>query len=138
MFHAPDIAAEATSRQPVSCLSGICQYGHNGESGAMLRIKELRNARSPRMTVAELAEAAGLDQSVVSRYENGKRWPSGENLALIAEVLGVQPHELISSYTPPPPHLSEIQKMLDHASDEDVRKAAELIRVLCGEPSQPE
>ncbi|QOR55814.1 MAG: hypothetical protein YHS30scaffold324_46 [Catenulispora phage 69_17] len=43
---------------------------------------------------AQLAEEAGLAQSLVSRWLNGKTMPSIDNLRAIAEPLGLEPREL--------------------------------------------
>ena len=53
----------------------------------MKRMKELRARRG--MSLPELGRMTGLDYSVLSRYENGKRDPSVQRAALIAAALGV-------------------------------------------------
>lgn len=47
------------------------------------------------MTQAELANRAGIKQATLSRYENGLREPDDEQLAIIAEALGVTPRLLL-------------------------------------------
>ena len=50
-------------------------------------IAAARRARG--MTQAELAEAAGVTQAALSRYENGMREPNDESLESLAQALGV-------------------------------------------------
>lgn len=51
------------------------------------RIRKLRLERQ--LTQEQLGERAGLDPAELSRYERGKRTPGLENLARIAEALGL-------------------------------------------------
>lgn len=47
------------------------------------------------MTQQELADACGLSKNTVYNYENGKFEPTKENLALLANVLGVLENDLL-------------------------------------------
>lgn len=49
------------------------------------RIKKVREARG--MTQGEFAEALGVDRSLVSRWENGKKIPQLDTLIRISDVL---------------------------------------------------
>ena len=40
------------------------------------------------VTQAQLADAMGVDQAVISRWESGKVSPNAENLAKLKELLG--------------------------------------------------
>lgn len=59
----------------------------------MLRIKEIRKAQ--RMSVQELADAAGLSFMSIYRYEAGTRMPKFTDALKIAKVLGVSVYDLI-------------------------------------------
>ena len=59
---------------------------------ATLRIRQLRKAAG--LSQAELASAAGITQSTVSRIENGTIALDAESGAKIAHALGVEPVEL--------------------------------------------
>ena len=50
------------------------------------KLKELREAKG--LTQAQLADAMGVDQAVISRWESGKVSPNAENLAKLKELLG--------------------------------------------------
>lgn len=56
------------------------------------RIKKLRKARG--MTQGQVAEAIGATEGAVRHYERGVRTPGAEQIAAIAEVLGVSPSAL--------------------------------------------
>lgn len=45
----------------------------------------------------ELNPGSKVTQTNISRWENGARFPRGENLKMLAEALGVQPADLIES-----------------------------------------
>lgn len=70
----------------------------NKESMAMFlenigpKVKELRDRRG--MGQVELARAAGVGQSLISRIENGTANPSLRTLVRIAKALGVEAGEL--------------------------------------------
>ena len=49
------------------------------------------------MSQKELAEAASLTPAAVSRYVNGEREPRTLTVAVLAEVLGVKPSDIIGT-----------------------------------------
>lgn len=61
-------------------------------SEVMKRLREIRRAR--KLTQVQLAEMAGIDQSTLSKAENGQMNITLQNIVNIAEALGVQPAEL--------------------------------------------
>lgn len=60
--------------------------------GYSLNFRELRKRRG--FTQATLAEALGVEQPTVQRWENGTRSPDIAQMLRLAEVLGVEPGEL--------------------------------------------
>lgn len=54
------------------------------------KIKYLRNLKG--MTQKELAEASGIEPSIIRKYEIGGRNPKYEQVQLIADALGVNPY----------------------------------------------
>lgn len=56
------------------------------------KIRELREAKG--MTQKELADALGINQSAVARWETGENEPTAFNVRRIADVLGTSPGEL--------------------------------------------
>jgi len=59
-----------------------------------LSFKDLRKRRG--FTQASLAEALGVEQPTVQRWENGSRSPDIPQMIRLAEVLGVEPGELFN------------------------------------------
>ncbi|TVP84048.1 MAG: XRE family transcriptional regulator [Thioalkalivibrio sp.] len=59
------------------------------------RIKTLRTAKG--ITQSALSRLTGIDQSEISRIENGTRRVSTDDLAVIAKHLGVSPAHLIGN-----------------------------------------
>ena len=51
------------------------------------------------LTQAELAEAVGIGQTALSRYENDQRRPQRRTLQRIAKTLGVRYDELLPTWT---------------------------------------
>lgn len=58
------------------------------------RIQEIR--KSKKLTQEKLAELVGLDISSISNIENGKYYPTAENLDKILNILEIEPTELFS------------------------------------------
>ena len=64
-------------------------------------IKELKEMRtdpwtdSRQMKAIELARLTGLTRASLSAYEKGIQMPTGNNILKIAEVLGVEPKDLV-------------------------------------------
>lgn len=56
------------------------------------RIKELRKEKA--LSQEGLAEIIGIEPNNLSRIENGKNYPTPENLSKIADALGVDIHKL--------------------------------------------
>ncbi len=66
------------------------------------RIGQLRKAKDPRMTQAELAHAlqlqgVNIDRAGIAKIEGGYRQVSDVELVVIAQALGVPPTELLES-----------------------------------------
>ena len=59
------------------------------------RIREIRKHK--RLTQEQLAELIGVETSSVSNIENGRYYPSAENLDKILAVLQISPSELFFS-----------------------------------------
>lgn len=57
------------------------------------RLAQMREKRN--LTQVELAEALGMGQNQIWRYENGKNEPDGETIARIAQYLGVSTDYLL-------------------------------------------
>ena len=87
----PPMDGESEKYQPLE-IQGAWQLGvYHARSGKPLAAAEfdISTARRARkMTQAQLAEAMGVDQAVISRWESGKVSPNAENLAKLKEILG--------------------------------------------------
>ena len=87
----PPMDGESEKYQPLE-IQGAWQLGYYAGRGkhplaaAEFDISTARRAR--KMTQAQLAEAMGVDQAVISRWESGKVSPNAENLAKLKEILG--------------------------------------------------
>lgn len=58
------------------------------------RIKELR--KNLNFSQEQLAELIGIEPNNLSRIENGKNYPTAENLSKIANALSVSPEKLFA------------------------------------------
>ncbi|WP_343637693.1 Fic family protein [Fluviicola sp.] len=59
----------------------------------------IRNARKTKgMRSRELASLLGVDQSLISKFENGKRMPSEAQLIQISNILGINLNELMKAW----------------------------------------
>jgi len=56
------------------------------------RIKEIR--KSKKLTQEQLAEYVGIETSSISNIENGRYFPTAENLDKIMQILQIMPIEL--------------------------------------------
>ena len=56
------------------------------------RIKDIRKSKN--LTQEQLAEYIGIETSSISNIENGKYFPTAENLDKILSVLNISPTEL--------------------------------------------
>lgn len=59
------------------------------------RYRRPDDAETPRLTQVEFAEALGVTQQTVSRWESGKTAPPGHVTGRIAAVLGIPADELL-------------------------------------------
>lgn len=93
------------------------------------RIKEIRVARN--LTQEDLSELTEIGASSISKIESGHFHPTDENLERIAKALNVEPYKLyMFNHQKDINNLKQdIIKMLDKASDEDIKLA---YRVLSG------
>lgn len=64
------------------------------------RLQEIRKIR--KLTQEQIAEYVDIDTSSVSNIENGKYYPSAENLEKFMKVLNVKPSDIFTfeSYAP--------------------------------------
>lgn len=75
------------------------------------RLKRLRKGKG--LTQQELATLIGVGQSTVGNWESGTRdIPRGDSLLKLAEVLGVNPIELVGAATSSANHSSEDLQLL--------------------------
>lgn len=58
------------------------------------RLKEIRKTR--RLTQEQVAEYISIDTSSISNIENGKYYPTAENLDKILKILNVTPSEIFT------------------------------------------
>ncbi|MFA9479726.1 helix-turn-helix domain-containing protein [Phycisphaerales bacterium AB-hyl4] len=75
------------------------------------------------MTQAELAEAAGLQQSVIAQIEGGRRKPSFDNLRRLALALHVSADHLLGldeDSTSSPPAIAAIMRIIRDLPDDDL------------------
>jgi len=67
------------------------------------RLRELRTQR--KLTLAQVAEGAGMDVSTLSRLESGKRRLALDHVSLLASALAVSTDELLGSAPLPDPRV---------------------------------
>jgi len=82
------------------------------------RIKELRKAK--KYTQEKLAEIIGIEPASLSNLENGKYYPTADNLQKILTALGVSPQTLF--------------KIEHHRSDEELIR--EINEILAANPNR--
>ena len=58
------------------------------------RIQEIR--KSKKLTQEQVAESIGVETPSISNIENGKYYPTADNLDKLIRVLNIKPHELFS------------------------------------------
>lgn len=63
-----------------------------------LKLKEIRQQQG--LSYQELKERSGLSLSYLSEIENGKKYPKGDKIMVLAEALGVSYDELVSLQVP--------------------------------------
>lgn len=86
------------------------------------RLKEIRKAK--KLTQEQLAEYIGVDTSSVSNIENGRYFPSSENMDNILKVLNVTPVEFFCFE-----HNNDSRQLLDEMVTE-MRKNDQLTRLM--------
>lgn len=78
-------------------VADVTPLGGSGQYMPMrysLQLKKLRNLR--KMTQSALAEAVGVEQPTIQRWERGNRTPDMADILRLAEALGVEPGELFT------------------------------------------
>jgi transcriptional regulator with XRE-family HTH domain len=85
---------------PLGRAKALAAWQHAAMSFGV-RLKEARKARG--LTAVELGELADVDNSSVSRWENGKRAPGGAFVQRLAKALGVTERWLMSGEGPREP-----------------------------------
>lgn len=76
------------------------------------RIKEVRKSKG--LTQEQVAEIIGMEPASLSNIENGRYYPTSDNLEKIINVLGVKPSELYSfeHLAPEPELISEMNEAM--------------------------
>lgn len=72
----------------------------------MNRIAELRKLNN--LSQRELANAVGVSDISVSKWENGKTYPTGENLRKLAEILHCEPEDILQDIKKEPQNSVEL------------------------------
>jgi len=86
-------------------------------------LKRYRNYRE--FTQEEMAEKLGISIPFLSDVENGRKWVSPATLVKLADVLGIEPHELFK----PEQDLSPAMKLtLDKWSDEVIDAVTKTVK----------
>jgi ribosome-binding protein aMBF1 (putative translation factor) len=87
----PEMDGSSERVQPLE-IQGSWQLGYYAGKGKRLLADagfDIAFARkAKKLTQAQLADAMGVDQAVISRWESGKVSPNAENLAKLKELLG--------------------------------------------------
>lgn len=87
----PDMENGSEKYQPLE-IQGSWQLGYfKGKSKSPLSEQQfdIEVARkNKKLTQSELAEAMGVDQAVISRWESGKVTPNAENMQKLKDILG--------------------------------------------------
>ncbi|MFR1671950.1 MAG: helix-turn-helix domain-containing protein [Candidatus Gastranaerophilaceae bacterium] len=79
------------------------------------KIKSIRNQQG--ITQEYFAEKIGISPRSVSFIENGKNYPAPETLAVICDVLNIEPYKLF--LFPPEKNIMEIKRLLINKINED-------------------
>lgn len=72
-------------------LDTTCWTAHDGGMRETQDSEGARQLRAVSMSHKQVADLIGVDQSVVSRWRNGKRKPSGDSLFLLSDAFGIEP-----------------------------------------------
>ena len=86
------------------------------------RLKEVRKAK--KLTQEQLAEYVGVDTSSISNIENGRYFPSSENMDNIFKVLNITPVEFFCFG-----HNNDSRQLLDEMVTE-MKKNEKLTRLM--------
>jgi transcriptional regulator with XRE-family HTH domain len=92
-----------------------------------LNMKRLRELRG--YTQMDLAERVGCSTTLIGNIEIHKRFPSPENLDLIAKALGVSPAELFVEARPDSQPESQIKNQLERKIQDAINEAFAAKRV---------
>ena len=95
-----------------------------------LRIKEIR--KSKHMTQEQVAENIGIEPASLSNIENGKYYPTAENLDKILKILAITPSELfkIEHLQNDKDLIKEINSLLN-SHPEKIKDFYKILQVLC-------
>ncbi|MDO5436709.1 MAG: helix-turn-helix transcriptional regulator [bacterium] len=74
------------------------------------RLQEIRKTR--KLTQEQVAERVGMETSSISNVENGKYYPSAENLDKILNILDVKPGEVFAFES-----LRPVEELIDEMFD---------------------
>lgn len=97
----------------------------------MLRLRAIREARDPHMTLDDLADLTGIEKGTLSRYERGLQWPSASVLLTLARVLKIPVAALFEDYDAPPPALRAVVDAVEALPPDAQAEAVDIIaRVL--------
>jgi len=86
-------------------------------------LKRYRNYRN--LSQAELAEKLGISIPFLSDVENSRKWVSPATLVKFAEVLGIEPHELLKPEETLSPPLNLV---LNKWSDDIVQAVTQTVK----------
>jgi transcriptional regulator with XRE-family HTH domain len=103
-----------------------------------LRLRELRKRGPTKITLEEVAAAIGSNAPTLSRLERGQQFPTGEQIASLAQFYGVQPHELFETYKMADPGFERIKRLLEQAPPDDLEKALRVLEVVLGREAPTE
>ena len=87
----PPMAHGSEKHQPLEIQSSwqLGYYAGKGKRPLAAADFDIASARkAKKMTQVQLADAMGVEQAVISRWESGKVCPNKENLAKLKEILG--------------------------------------------------
>lgn len=101
------------------------------------RLRLLREERG--MTLRQLAEAAGVSEATIQRYECGViKNPPRERISAMADALGVQAAALAGwAEEPLDEDVRMLARNLQQASPEVRRKLVKMVRLLLDEDFRP-
>lgn len=85
------------------------------------------------MTTEKLAEAAGMQRSLLSQLETGSRRVNADHITAIAGVFGIHPGDLFRSPEDP---INELRKHFDNIPEHERPKALKLLLAFASEPTE--